>query len=141
MSSHVQTVVIGAGVVGLAITRKLSKFLGHEILILETNSIIGAGTSSRNSEVIHAGIYYAKDSVKAKACVDGKNMLYDFLTKYNVKHNNCGKLIVANSKEELGMLDSIVQKGKENGVNDLKIILKAWKRRIRKKSSSYTKLA
>ena len=89
---------------------------------METNSIIGAGTSSRNSEVIHAGIYYAKDSVKAKACVDGKNMLYDFLTKYNVKYNNCGKLIVANSKEELGMLDSIVQKGKENGVNDLKII-------------------
>ena len=122
MSSHVQTVVIGAGVVGLAIARKLSKFLGHEILILETNSIIGAGTSSRNSELSYAGIYYAKDSVKAKACVDGKNMLYDFLTKYNVKHNNCGKLIVANSKEELGMLDSIVQKGKENGVNDLKII-------------------
>ena len=87
MSSHVQTVVIGAGVVGLAIARKLSKFLGHEILILETNSIIGAGTSSRNSEVIHAGIYYAKDSVKAKACVDGKNMLYE---DYNlgVLHSN-----------------------------------------------------
>ena len=122
MTQHVQTVVIGAGVVGLAIARQLSKFLGHEVLIFESSSIIGSGTSSRNSEVIHAGIYYAKDSLKAKACVEGKQMLYDFAKSYNVGYNNCGKLIVANSSEEVQMLDSIVEKGRQNGVNDLKIL-------------------
>jgi len=122
MTSHVQTVVIGAGVIGLAIARKLAKYLGHEVLILESNSLIGAGTSSRNSEVIHAGIYYAKSSLKAKACVEGKSLLYNFMDEYNVKYNNCGKLIVANSKDELAMLNIIVNKGKENGVNDLQII-------------------
>ena len=93
MAQHVQTVVIGAGVVGLAIARQLSKFLGHEVLIFESSSIIGSGTSSRNSEVIHAGIYYAKDSLKAKACVWKANRCFTILQNYIM----WGIIIVENS--------------------------------------------
>ena len=120
-SNVVQTVVVGAGVVGLAVARALA-LRGHEVIVLEAGPMIGVGTSSRNSEVIHAGIYYAKGSLKAEACVKGRQLMYDFAKNYNVPFNNCGKLIVANSSEELRMLDGIIEKGKGNGVDDLRII-------------------
>ena len=94
--TSVQTVVIGAGVVGLAAARTLAR-LGHEVVVLEGGSIIGSGTSSRNSEVIHAGIYYAPGSLKARYCVQGREMMYRFLEEYQIPHNKCGKLIVATS--------------------------------------------
>jgi L-2-hydroxyglutarate oxidase LhgO len=77
---HIQTAIIGAGVVGLAVARGLSK-KGHEVLLLEQSNIIGSGISSRNSEVIHAGIYYEKDTLKAKLCVEGKKLLYQNIAK------------------------------------------------------------
>lgn len=117
----VQTAVIGAGVVGLAIARELAR-RGQEVIVIESGSIIGSGTSSRNSEVIHAGIYYPKDSVKARACVQGRHLLYSFVERHSIPHKKCGKLIVANSAEELDSLDGILEKGRQNGVDDLRII-------------------
>jgi len=88
--------IIGAGVIGLAIAEKLSE--NHKnLFLIEKHPTFGQETSSRNSEVIHAGIYYTKDSLKSKLCVEGKNLLYDFCRKYDVPFNNCGKLIVATS--------------------------------------------
>ena len=118
MMERVDSVVVGAGVVGLAIARQLA-LMGDEVIILEAADLIGSETSSRNSEVIHAGIYYPKDSLKARFCVDGKARLYEFCTSHGVGHLNCGKLIVATSDEELEVLDSIKAKAAENGVEDL----------------------
>ena len=86
MSERVDAIVIGAGVVGLAVARSLA-LSGKEVIIIEADKAIGMGTSSRNSEVIHAGIYYAKDSLKAKLCVKGKEMLYDFCDSHGVTYN------------------------------------------------------
>ncbi|MBC8241247.1 MAG: FAD-dependent oxidoreductase, partial [Alphaproteobacteria bacterium] len=94
MSDRVDSIVVGAGVVGLAIARQLA-LAGDEVVVLEAADAIGMETSSRNSEVIHAGIYYDKDSLKARFCVSGKAMLYEFCASHGVAHRNCGKLIVA----------------------------------------------
>lgn len=103
MSDHIQTIVIGAGAVGLAIGRELAR-TGRECLILESEPSVGQGVSSRNSEVIHAGIYYPKDSNKAKLCTEGKGLLYDFCNQYSVPFKRCGKLIVATNTAELEQL-------------------------------------
>lgn len=110
--------VIGAGVVGLAIARALA-LQGREVVVLESEDGIGTGTSSRNSEVIHAGIYYPKDSLKAQFCVEGKKMLYAFCQSHGVDTIPYGKLIVATTEEQVGKLDEIKAKAEANGVMDL----------------------
>lgn len=115
---QIDAVVIGAGVVGLAVGRALA-LAGHEVMVLESENAIGTGTSSRNSEVIHAGIYYPAGSLKARLCVEGKAMLYAYCTERGVAHQRLGKLIVATSPEQVQALDSIVAKAAANGVHDL----------------------
>lgn len=115
---QIDAVVIGAGVVGLAVGRALA-LSGREVLVLESENAIGMGTSSRNSEVIHAGIYYPAGSLKARLCVQGKNMLYAYCTERGVAHQRLGKLIVATSPEQVQALDGIMAKAAANGVHDL----------------------
>src|ERR1700749_635366 len=102
----VECVVIGAGVVGLAIARKLAQ-AGREVIVLEAAEGIGTVTSSRNSEVIHAGIYYKAGSMMARMCVNGKQALYRYCREQGVPHRNCGKLIVATTAKETEKLDSL----------------------------------
>src|ERR1700744_2908965 len=102
----VDCVVIGAGVVGLAIARRLAQ-AGREVVVLEAAETIGTGTSSRNSEVIHAGIYYPAGSLMARMCVSGKLALYRYCSDHGVPHRNCGKLIVATTPNEAAKLQSI----------------------------------
>lgn len=118
MVETVESVVIGAGVVGLAIARRLAR-AGHEVLVLEAAEAIGTGISSRNSEVIHAGIYYPKDSLKARLCVAGKRALYRYCASRGVGHKRLGKLIVATSDEELTLLPKLRAAAAANGVDDL----------------------
>jgi len=113
--------VIGAGVVGLAVARALA-LQGREVIVLEAEGAIGTGTSSRNSEVIHAGIYYPHGSLKARLCVTGKGMLYAYASARGVPHRRCGKLIVATSAAQVGELEAIVAKARANGVDDLVIL-------------------
>lgn len=117
----VDITIIGAGVVGLAIAENLSGQFSN-VFLIEKHNTFGQETSSRNSEVIHAGIYYPKDSLKSKLCIEGKSLLYDFCRKYDIPFNNCGKLIVATTKEEITIIESIRQTAIINGVNDLTII-------------------
>lgn len=114
----VDCVVIGAGVIGLAVARRLA-MAGREVLVLEQHDAIGTETSARNSEVIHAGIYYPTGSFKAKLCVEGKQFLYRYCEEKGVNFNNCGKLIVATAPEQNENLPKIRQKAAENGVTDL----------------------
>lgn len=111
-------VVIGAGVVGLAVARALA-MAGREVVILEAEDAIGTHTSSRNSEVIHAGIYYSKGSLKARSCVEGKALLYEYCVTHGVPHKRCGKLIVAADDSQLGELENIQKKAQGNGVSDV----------------------
>jgi L-2-hydroxyglutarate oxidase LhgO len=110
--------IIGAGVVGLAIAEKSSQ-VHTGVFLTEKHSTFGQETSSRNSEVIHAGIYYTKDSLKARLCLEGKRLLYDYCRKYDVPFNNCGKLIVATSEEEISVIEGIRQTALQNGVDDI----------------------
>jgi len=111
-------VVIGAGVVGLAVARALA-LDGREVVILEGEDAIGTHTSSRNSEVIHAGIYYPKGSLKARACVAGKELLYEYCVSHGVPHRRSGKLIVATDEKQLDELKGIQAKAHANGVTDV----------------------
>ena len=124
MSFDVENIVVGAGVVGLAIAREISK-AGQDVLVLEKHGHFGEETSSRNSEVIHAGIYYAKGSLKAKFCVEGKELLYKYCTDFSIPHARMGKPIIATSDNELEILDGIKLKAKRNGVNDLTFLTAA----------------
>ena len=108
-------VVVGAGVVGLAVARALARD-GRETLVLEAAETFGTGVSSRNSEVIHAGIYYPPGSLKARMCVDGRHRLYEFCGRHGVPHSRCGKLIVATTEAESGKLDAIAVTAAANGV-------------------------
>jgi len=119
--SDFDCIVIGAGVVGLACARSLSK-AGYSVVILEANYAIGMETSSRNSEVIHSGIYYKHNSLKATACVEGRKKLYDYCKKRNIPHKKIGKLIVATNDKEIIELHKIFKKGLNNGVCDLKFL-------------------
>src|SRR5271165_1867138 len=111
-------VVIGAGVVGLACARALARS-GREVVILEALGAVGRHTSSRNSEVIHAGIYYPPGSLKARLCVAGKRALYEYLAERDVPHRRIGKLLVAVSEGEVATLERLRGFGEANGVGDL----------------------
>ncbi len=110
--------VIGAGVVGLAVARELAR-MGREVIVVEAEDAIGTGTSSRNSEVIHAGIYYPTGLAKTRLCVEGKALLYDFCRQYGVPHRRCGKLIVAADAAETPKLAALAAQARANGVDDL----------------------
>ena len=120
----VDCVVVGAGVVGIAIARQLA-LQGREVWVLEAANEIGTETSSRNSEVIHAGIYYPKDSLKARLCVSGRRKLYSYCEQMGVPHKRCGKLIVATNQQQVETLEAILLKGLANGVEGLEIINQA----------------
>ena len=121
MSLQVQAVVIGAGAVGLACARALAR-AGKEVIILERNIDFGLETSARNSEVIHAGIYYPPGSLKAKMCVSGRKKLYAFCEEYGVEYSRCGKLIVATFERQLSELKNIQARALANGVDDLELL-------------------
>lgn len=121
---RIDCAVIGAGIVGLAIARALA-LAGRDVLVLEASGAIGGGISSRNSEVIHAGMYYPADSLKARLCVAGNALLRRFADDHGVPYSLCGKLIVATGAEEEAKLDDIVAKGRVNGVTGLTTITAA----------------
>jgi L-2-hydroxyglutarate oxidase LhgO len=115
---RVECVVIGAGVVGLAIARRLAQS-GREVVVLEAAEGIGTGTSSRNSEVIHAGIYYPAGSLMARMCVNGRRALYGYCRDHGIPHRNCGKLIVVTTPDEAGKLQAIQAHAEANGVEGM----------------------
>jgi L-2-hydroxyglutarate oxidase LhgO len=118
---HVQTIVIGAGIVGLAVARALADS-GREVLVLERAEHVGAETSSRNSEVVHSGLYYAPGSLKARTCVRGAAQLYEYCVARGVPHRRTGKLIVATTDAERAALERYLQLGTANGVQGLRLI-------------------
>lgn len=120
----IETLVIGAGVVGLAVARQLA-MQGREVLVLDKESQFGTETSSRNSEVIHAGIYYPAGSLKARLCVEGKSALYRYCEENGVPARRIGKLVVATSEEQDAALRAIANRARENGVDDLQWLDKA----------------
>jgi L-2-hydroxyglutarate oxidase LhgO len=114
----VECVVVGAGVIGLAVARALA-LAGREVMVLEQERWIGSHTSSRNSEVIHAGLYYPKDSLKARYCVEGRARLYDYCAAHGVAHHRVGKLVVACTEDEVAVLRAVMAKAAANGVEGL----------------------
>ena len=126
---QVDALVIGAGVVGLAVARALA-LAGREVMVLERESAIGTGTSSRNSEVIHAGIYYPAGSLKASLCVQGRVALYAYCAERGVAHRRCGKLIVATMPSQLEALPAILERARNNGVTDLQLLSAAEAKRL-----------
>jgi len=120
---EVDIVIIGAGVVGLAIARELSG-CGKEILVLEKNKTFGQETSSRNSEVIHAGMNYPKNTLKSKLCIQGRRLLYEICREYGIPHKKTGKFIVATEKDEVSDLEALLVQGRDNGVEGLSMVEK-----------------
>jgi L-2-hydroxyglutarate oxidase LhgO len=118
MSETIECVVVGAGVIGLATACQLARE-GREVILLEAAETFGTGISSRNSEVIHAGLYYKPGSLKARLCVDGKARLYEFCRSHGVAHRRLGKLVVASREAEIAALEAIKSKSEANGVMDL----------------------
>ncbi|MEO8464305.1 MAG: NAD(P)/FAD-dependent oxidoreductase [Gammaproteobacteria bacterium] len=121
MSDSIDTVVIGAGVVGLAIARELA-LAGREVIVLEKNAAIGEETSARNSEVIHAGLYYPRGSLKARFCVEGRERLYEYCEAKHVPHRRCGKLLVATHAGQVGKLETVRAAAATNGVTELEML-------------------
>lgn len=118
---RVDCIVVGAGVVGLAVARALAA-TGREVIVVESARGIGSGISSRNSEVIHAGIYYPPGSLKARLCVEGRDALYAYCGRHGVAHKRIGKLIVATRPEEEGRLLELMRRAEANGVRDLELL-------------------
>lgn len=118
MTADIDCIVLGAGVTGLAVARELA-INGHEVLVVDQAEDIGTATSSRNSEVIHAGLYYTPGSLKARSCVQGKNDLYAYCHERGIAHQRIGKLIVAANNDETAQLDAIARRARQNGVTDL----------------------
>jgi L-2-hydroxyglutarate oxidase LhgO len=114
--------IVGAGVIGLAIARALS---GRSVVVVEARGSFGEETSSRNSEVVHSGIYYPTGSLKARLCVRGRSLLYDFCEARGIGHRRCGKLIVAADESEWPGLEALARKGADNGVEDLRMLSRA----------------
>jgi len=124
MTEKVDTVVIGAGVVGLAVARALAR-AGREVVLLEKNAAFGEETSSRNSEVIHAGLFYKPGGLRARFCHPGKQQLYAFCDAFHVAYENCEKLIVAHDDDEIAQLRAIKTLAEQNGVTDLSFLTRA----------------
>jgi len=118
---QIDAAVIGAGVIGLAVGRALAR-LGLETIVIERANAIGTGVSSRNSEVVHAGLYYAPGSLKSRLCVLGRELLYGYCQQSNVAHQRCGKLVVATSEQQLASLAQVQAKALANGVDDLRVL-------------------
>ncbi len=118
MTDAVECVVVGAGVIGLACARALAT-AGHDVLLLEQERWVGSHTSSRNSEVIHAGLYYPQDSLKARYCVAGRKALYAYCAEHGVAHKRVGKLVVACSEAEIPVLRKVLERAQANGVEGL----------------------
>jgi L-2-hydroxyglutarate oxidase LhgO len=118
MLAEIGVAIIGAGVIGLATAREIGQG-EKEVFVFEKNRTFGLETSSRNSEVIHAGIYYPEGSLKAKLCVEGKNLLYKLCDRYNIAHEKCGKIVVAADENEISWLEELYEQGRKNGVDDL----------------------
>lgn len=117
----IEVIIIGAGVVGLACASRLARN-GHEVIVVERETAFGTGISARNSEVIHAGLYYPPGSLKARLCVEGRQRLYDWCAKHDVPHARCGKLIVASNEAQAPALAAIAERARANGVHDLQEI-------------------
>ncbi|MDE1900033.1 MAG: NAD(P)/FAD-dependent oxidoreductase [Alphaproteobacteria bacterium] len=120
----IDTIVIGAGVVGLAIARRLAQG-GREVLVLESESMPGSATSSRNSGVIHAGLYYKPGSLKARLCVAGRDQLYSYAAARGIPHRQCGKLVVATSEHEIDALRALKANAAQNGVAGMRLLTPA----------------
>jgi L-2-hydroxyglutarate oxidase LhgO len=114
-------VVIGGGVVGLAVAREMA-MAGRDVVVLEAEPLTGSITSSRNSEVIHAGLYYPTGSLKAELCVAGKQKLYDYCRERYIPHKRCGKLVVASNEAEVAYLEKLLKQAEANGVDDCRLI-------------------
>jgi len=121
MADKIECIVIGAGVVGLAVARALA-LAGREVLLLEAESHPGTITSSRNSGVIHAGLYYAPGTLKARFCVAGNRAMYAYCEARGVEHHNCGKLIIANGDQEEQVLHHLLERARANGVDGVRLI-------------------
>ncbi len=119
-----QVLVIGAGLVGLAVARAAAQ-RGHDVIVAEAENAIGTGVSSRNSEVIHAGMYYPTGSLRGRHCVEGRRLLYAFCESHGVPHRRCGKLIVATSDAETAKVEQIAAQGRINDVEDLTMLTAA----------------
>jgi L-2-hydroxyglutarate oxidase LhgO len=122
---EVDTVIVGAGVIGLAVAWTIARH-GRRVCILERESRPGRGTSTRNSQVIHAGLYYPAGTLKAQDCVEGARMLYDFCAAHGVPHRRCGKLIVTQSLHEGQALEALQKRGQDNGVRGLETVDRAF---------------
>lgn len=118
---EIEITIVGAGVIGLAVAAELSKVY-KDIFVIEKNLSFGQEISSRNSEVVHGGIYYPKNSLKTKACIEGRHLVYEFCVKNNIAHKKIGKLIVAIDNNELKDLEGLFKQGLENGVEDLRLL-------------------
>ncbi len=129
MPDQLDCVVVGAGVVGLAVGRELAG-QGREVIVLESEPHIGMHSSSRNSEVIHAGLYYPQESLKARLCVRGKHMLYDYCEQRQIDYARPGKLIVASDEESIARLKGIQLQATKNGVNEVRLISKSEARQL-----------
>jgi L-2-hydroxyglutarate oxidase LhgO len=116
-----EVLVIGAGVIGLSVARAAA-LAGHEVIVAEAENTIGTGISSRNSEVIHSGMYYPTGSLRARVCVAGRHLLYAYCAAHGVAHRKCGKFIVATSEAELAKVETIAALGRSNGVEGLELM-------------------
>ena len=121
MLAEIDVAIIGAGVIGLATAREIAQEK-KEVFVFEKNRTFGLETSSRNSEVIHAGIYYPEDSLKAKLCVEGKSLLYELCDRHDIAYKKLGKIIVAASENETAQLEKLYEQGRKNGVEDLMLL-------------------
>ena len=121
MLTEVNVAIIGAGVIGLATASEIAQ-RKKGVFVFEKNHSFGLETSSRNSEVIHAGIYYPENSLKTHLCLEGKNLLYELCGRHNIHHKNTGKIIVAANENEITQLEKIFEQGRKNGVEDLMLL-------------------
>ena len=118
---RVNVVIIGGGVVGCAIAREVSRHV-QDVFLLEQSPRLGMATSTRNSGVIHSGIYYPPEFLKARFCVEGNRLTKEFCAAHGVPHRNCGKIVVAKDPSEIAELEKLAENGRRNGVEGLKIV-------------------